>query len=474
MAYGICEGKNMKLRFPDWTRDKGFINEYEYDCRSFNRIGIIVSIVTWILMIIVIPVTLNTALFFDVRLYYPIALFPFFFFIIKITYDRKYVRLYQPLSALANSLAGLLVFNLGFDILHNCTATSGISLLIIFAFFLLRLRVWIGLIATMTYIIPFLYSMIFLADDFSSMDRTGAIIIVMTTEFISAITGYIIESMSSKIYYQTKEINLQSETLIMQADELADTLRTLQDTQDQLVMSQKLAVIGQVAAGVAHEINTPLAAIKSNIGMQMYMIEAAELKDTIDTGELRQSFLSLNEVSETAIERISEVVDSLKNFARLDESEFKEVDIHEGLDSTLQLLKKELSEEIAIEKNYGIIPYLQCYAIQINQVFYNLILNAAQAIESPGRINIKTWSDDQNICISIKDTGMGIKPENLTRIFDPGFTTKGVGIGRGLGLSTGYKIIENHKGKIIVNSKWKEGTEFIIQLPYQKSNIMSS
>jgi len=158
------------------------------------------------------------------------------------------------------------------------------------------------------------------------------------------------------------------------------------------------------------------------------------------------------------------VVGSLKNFARVDEAEFKKADLHEGIESTLTIVQYQLKNRIRVEKQYGNIPLVDCHPNRLNQVFMNLLVNAAQAIQGEGTITITTARKGDSVRISISDTGAGIPAENLSKVFDPGFTTKGVGVGTGLGLSICYKIIEEHQGKIDVESGDK-GTTFTITLP---------
>ena len=166
-----------------------------------------------------------------------------------------------------------------------------------------------------------------------------------------------------------------------------------------------------------------------------------------------------------ASERIAKIVKSLKNFARLDESEFQKADLHEGLDSTLTLLEHELKNRIEVNKHYGTIPELACYPNQLNQVFMNIMANAIQSIHEKGTITISTGTENGNIVIKIHDNGVGIDEKHIGQIFDPGFTTKGVGVGTGLGLSISYNIIKKHNGEIKVESELNKGTAFNIILP---------
>ncbi len=167
----------------------------------------------------------------------------------------------------------------------------------------------------------------------------------------------------------------------------------------------------------------------------------------------------------TASERISKIVKSLKNFARLDESEFQKADLHEGLDSTLTLLEHKLKNRIDVIKHYGNIPNLACYPNQLNQVFMNIMANAEQSIDDKGSITISTSTENGNIIIKIIDNGEGIDEKYISQIFDPGFTTKGVGVGTGLGLSISYNIIKKHKGEIYIESEINKGTAVEIILP---------
>jgi signal transduction histidine kinase len=164
-------------------------------------------------------------------------------------------------------------------------------------------------------------------------------------------------------------------------------------------------------------------------------------------------------------QRIIEIVKTLKSFAMLDEAELQKVDIHEGLEDTLKLIQHEISPSIKIIKNYGNIPEISCFPAQLNQVFLNVLINAIQSIDDHGEIRIMTCRENDKVRVDIKDTGVGIPEENLKKIFDPGFTTKGVGVGTGLGLSICYQIIQDHKGEISVKSRVGDGTTFTIILP---------
>jgi two-component system, NtrC family, sensor kinase len=281
-----------------------------------------------------------------------------------------------------------------------------------------------------------------------------------------------------------------------QTKQLEVALCELQQAQTQLIQSEKMSSLGQMVAGIAHEINNPVSFIFGNLTyteeytasimklLQMYLNEFPEpspaIRDAIDTLELDfllddlPKMLSSMHVGAT---RIRDIVRSLRNFSRLDESDMKKVNIHEGIDSTLMILEyrlKALRDRPAIQvvKEYGQLPLVECYAGQLNQVFMNIIANAIDALEyqiqNPGIICIRTQVEDNFAAIAISDNGAGISAEVKERIFDPFFTTKPIGAGTGMGLAISHSIIvEKHKGKIKCISAVGKGTEFIIKIPIQ-------
>lgn len=240
--------------------------------------------------------------------------------------------------------------------------------------------------------------------------------------------------------------------------ELKKTLDELKETQLQLINSEKMASLGQLVAGVAHEINTPVASIKSNNAIISKLISQIEQED------LKEMFSQINAIDSEAIQRISNIVVSLKKFVRLDEAELQEANINKELDLTLDLISHETKNKIEIEKHYGEIPPIKCYPNMLNQVFTNILVNACQAIEKQGKIIITTAFQNGNLIVKFKDNGRGIPEENLNKIFTAGYTTKGVGVGTGLGLAISQKIIDKHKGKIQVRSVVGQGTEFTITI----------
>jgi len=255
--------------------------------------------------------------------------------------------------------------------------------------------------------------------------------------------------------------------------ELSAAHETLKTTQAQLIQSEKMAALGNLVAGIAHEVNNPIGAVMSAsdvINRCMNKINLLSFDNTADS-DLNKYLHMINDnntIIVTASRRISKIVKSLKDFARLDEAEFQKADIRQGIESTLTLARHELKNKIDVIKEYDDIPHIHCYPNQLNQVFLNLFVNAAQAITDKGYIKIKLFTEKQYLCIQISDSGSGIPDENLKKIFDPGFTTKGVGVGSGLGLAISYNIIKKHNGTISVNSEVGKGTTFIISLPIEQ------
>ena len=287
-------------------------------------------------------------------------------------------------------------------------------------------------------------------------NRLGVIVILtkQKTKFDDALE--ILDGVSTQLGNAIIQAELYEKDARM-VKELKRTLKELQDTQLKLIHSEKMASLGQLVAGVAHEINTPIASIKSNNEISAKII--AKLDDKTNSEILQE----INSIDKEAVARINSLVVSLRKFVRLDEAELQEADINKEIDLTLDLIRHETKNRITIVKNYGEIPPIKCYPNMLNQVFMNILVNAAQAIDSTGTISIDTVFEKNNLIVKIKDSGCGIKEPD--KIFFAGYTTKGVGVGTGLGLAISQKIIEKHEGKIEVFSKVNEGSEFIITIP---------
>lgn len=278
-------------------------------------------------------------------------------------------------------------------------------------------------------------------------------------------------------------------------EELELALTDLKEAQSQLVDSEKMAGLGQLTAGIAHEINNPINFVTSNIkpleldildlDTVIHMYESIDpeadlrpqiakiesFKKQIDIVFVREEIKSLLSGIGEGARRTAEIIRSLKNFSRLDENDTKPVDLNEGIASTLVLVKNTFPDHLKLEKDFAELPLVECLPGKINQVFMNLITNAIHAIKSKepkdqeGVLAIKTWQEGSDVKISIKDSGTGMPEEVKQKIFEPFFTTKDVGEGTGLGLSIVFRIIENHHGNIDVVTKLNQGTEFIITLP---------
>lgn len=274
------------------------------------------------------------------------------------------------------------------------------------------------------------------------------------------------------------------------AEKVSAGAHALEQTQLQLIQAEKMAAMGQLAAGIAHEVATPIGFVASNLGtLEHYWrniltllaaYEAAEAtagndaafaavracKTEIDFDALRQDVPDLLAESKDGVGRVRKIVQDMKNFSRISDTDWQWADLHQGIDSTLNMVWNELKYHCTVTKNYGQLPQVRCLPSQLNQVFMNLLVNAAQSIETQGEITISTDAPTPDtVRIRIADTGKGIAPEHINRLFEPFFTTKPVGKGTGLGLSISWGIIQKHHGKIDVASEVGKGTTFTITLP---------
>jgi signal transduction histidine kinase len=301
-----------------------------------------------------------------------------------------------------------------------------------------------------------------------------------------------VQERTAQVMKQKVEIEEINKELHKQKDELQKTLENLKQAQSQLVQSEKMASLGQLVAGIAHEINNPVNFISAGVEslstnldeikqvLDIYhkinsenvsekLEEIEELKEKVEYKEAIREINKLIESIKNGTNRTTEIVRGLRTFSRLDEDILKMADIHEGLDSTLILLHNKYKNRIEIVKNYGNLPLIECYPGQLNQVFMNILSNAVDAIDDKGTITINTSMSNGFVRVSIKDSGYGIPEKIREKIFDPFYTTKGVGKGTGLGLSISQSIIEKHNGNINVKSEMGEGTEFIILIPVKQS-----
>lgn len=259
----------------------------------------------------------------------------------------------------------------------------------------------------------------------------------------------------------------------------------LEQANRQLLQSEKLAAIGQLAAGVAHEINNPVGYIYSNLqSLEGYINDIFRLTDAVDSARsledlqlikknidyayLREDLQDLLAESREGIDRVKTIISAMKDFSHIEDEEFKPADLHRGIETTLNVVNNELKYKAEVVRDFGDLPEVECILSQINQVVMNLLVNAAHAIEEFGKISVRTRQEGEQVVIEIEDNGTGISPENLNRIFEPFYTTKPIGKGTGLGLSLSFNIVEKHKGRIEALSTPGEGTCFRISLPVRQ------
>ena len=277
------------------------------------------------------------------------------------------------------------------------------------------------------------------------------------------------EELEGEVAERTREL----EGLNERATELRDQLQELRQDQAALVQTEKMASLGRLAAGLTHEIHTPLGALISNLDMLRRCVTRIEEEVAAGTAAARLEALQkqttmcgeLLDLQQTASERIHKIIHSLRMFAHLDRAEEEEYDLHDGIDASLSLLAHQTKGRIEIERDYGEIGLLNCKPDAINQIFMNLLQNAVHAIEDKGKIRIRSCVRNNQIVLEVADTGKGIDPEHLEQIFDPGFTTKPRGVGTGLGLAIAYRTIQDHEGTIEVESEPGKGTTFTLRLP---------
>ncbi|MCX8026286.1 MAG: ATP-binding protein [Thermodesulfovibrionales bacterium] len=306
----------------------------------------------------------------------------------------------------------------------------------------------------------------------------------------------------SSLYALAVQHKLESEKLEQKNIELKSAYEELASMQSQIIQQEKLASIGQIAAGIAHEINNPIGYIISNLNtLTKYVLRCIEyyevlcdvfenikkeldeerrlkIQETIDTKKrslkidyILQDIAPLLKETNDGAERVKKIISDLKFFARTDEKDFKQADINAGIDSTINIIWNELKYKAKVFKEYGDIPTIKCNIGQLNQVFMNILVNAAHAIQDEGEIRVKTWADDKYIYVEISDTGCGIPDEIKDKIFNPFFTTKERGKGTGLGLSIAMDIVKKHNGEILVESTVGKGTTFIIKLPLEQDKV---
>ncbi|MFA6147609.1 MAG: ATP-binding protein [bacterium] len=289
--------------------------------------------------------------------------------------------------------------------------------------------------------------------------------------------------------HDSTEMKKAAEELTRKNLRLSEALTALKNSQAKVIHQEKMASIGQLAAGMAHEINNPIGFINSNLStlgkylsrlsgflaVQSECIAAGAPPEQVDSVRQQQARLKIDYIvkdledlvreSMEGAERVRSIVADLKTFSRMDESRQKQVDLNECLRGTINIVWNEIKYKATLKKELGEIPPTRCYPQQMSQVFMNLLVNAAHAIEQQGIITVRSWEEDGYVCVSVADTGLGIPEANLNRIFEPFFTTKEVGKGTGLGLSITYDIVKKHNGEIAVRSEPGKGSVFTVRIP---------
>jgi two-component system, NtrC family, sensor kinase len=301
------------------------------------------------------------------------------------------------------------------------------------------------------------------------------------------------EQLEARVVERTNQLRQTNEELEREHRALLESLAQLQQAQLQLLQADKMASVGQLAAGVAHEINNPISFVNSNLvslkgqvedllrilavykraesalaGSEDHLAAIKRAKASADFEFIQGDIANLIDESLDGVQRVTRIVDNLKDFARADTAEWQFADLEHGLESTLNIACNEIKNKADVEKHYAGLPEIECIGSQINQVFLSLIVNAAQSIEGHGTITLRTGFDEKQVWVEIGDNGTGIKPEHLNKIFEPFFTTKPVGQGTGLGLSLAYGIIKRHHGQLEVRSELGKGTVFLVTLPRVK------
>jgi len=302
------------------------------------------------------------------------------------------------------------------------------------------------------------------------------------------------EDLEDEVAHRTAELRDANERLAAEHKEIEALLKKMEEAQSQLMQSEKIAAIGQLAAGVAHEINNPIGFITSNLGtlkgyvesllalidsyetcereMGIHSEQIGAAKREIDFDYLRQDVVALLAESRDGLERVKKIVQDLKDFSHVDQPEWQEADLNAGLESTLNVVSNELKYKADVVRQYGELPPIRCLPGQLNQVFMNLLVNAAQAIDRHGTITVRSGREGDWVWVEVADTGHGMTPAVQKRVFEPFFTTKPVGKGTGLGLSLAYDIVvKKHGGQFDLASEPGKGSTFRVWLPIDEGSV---
>jgi len=284
------------------------------------------------------------------------------------------------------------------------------------------------------------------------------------------------QKLEHQVAERTEELSQKTQQVLDQKDRLEELLTELQETQAQLIQSAKMASLGDLVAGIVHEFNSPMGALRGSMDVSMRGLnkildgldEFGSLEKFRGDQEMQRAVSVLRDnllTSKDARERLETIIAGLKRFALMDSVTRQQVDINRGIESTLSVLKKEMGDRILVSKEFSELPEIACYSGEINQVFLNLIRNAVQAIDNEGVITIRTKASDSHVFIEIEDTGRGMSPEQLEDLFELNFTRSQSRIKLGLGLAISYQVVSRHNGEIQVESQEGKGSKFTVILP---------
>jgi AhpD family alkylhydroperoxidase len=293
----------------------------------------------------------------------------------------------------------------------------------------------------------------------------------ITEDEIRAVRDAVVFIKGEAAHYVGQIVELTEQNIRLQ-----ELLEELQQTQAQLVQSEKMAALGKLVAGLVHEMNSPLGTLNGAVDVATRSIEkilgvlesSTSLEDALGSRQFQNSARALRDIaplSTAASSRISRIVDSLKSFSRLDQAPLQTVNLHEALETTLTLMEHDLKGRIRVEKDYGDIPQVMCYPGELNQVWMSLFSNASQAIGEKGAITVRTFAEGANVHVEIADTGIGIPSGQIQYLFDPSFTSRGERVKAGMGLFISYNIVRKHRGEIKVESEVGRGSTFTVILP---------
>jgi hemerythrin-like metal-binding protein len=299
-------------------------------------------------------------------------------------------------------------------------------------------------------------------------------------------------SLEARVAERTHELATTNSALEGERRALVDTIERLQQTQAKLLQAEKMAAVGQLAAGVAHEINNPIGFVNSNLGSLARYVEhmltllaaydairprmPAPIRASIESlpahaelAYIREDAPELLKESQDGLARVKRIVNDLRDFTHVDSADWAAADIHNTIEAALKVVWNEVRFKADVVKEFAVLPPVECIAAQLSQVFVNLLLNAAHAIQGHGTITLRTGVAEGSVWVEVSDTGVGMSPETQKRIFEPFFTTKAVGQGTGLGLSISWEIVARHHGSVDVQSRVGQGTRFRITLPIRQA-----